>query len=36
MIIDLRCVKCEKGGDVEHLLVTLGEFVRDRWYWRMR
>ena len=33
MIIDERCVMCEngEGEDVEQLLVTLGEFVRDSW-----
>ena len=31
MIIDERCVMCESGAgeDVEHLLVTCGEFERD-------
>ena len=31
-IIDERCVMCESGvgEDVEHLLVTCGEFERDR------
>ena len=33
MILDERCVMCESGGgeDVEHLLMTCGEFERDRW-----
>ena len=32
MIIDERCVMCESGaGDVEHILVTCGEFERERW-----
>ena len=33
MIIDERYVMCEngEGKDVEPLLVTLGEFVRDLW-----
>ena len=33
MIIDKRCVMCESGAGegVEHLLVTYGEFGRDRW-----
>ena len=33
MIIDERCVMCEGGvgEDVEHLLVTCGEFERDCW-----
>ena len=32
-ITDERCVICESGAgeDVEHLLVTCGEFERDRW-----
>ena len=32
MIIDERCVMCESGAgeDVEHLLVTCGEFERDQ------
>ena len=33
MIIDERCVMCESGAeeDVEHLLMTCGEFETDRW-----
>ena len=32
MIIDERCVMCGSGReDVEHLLVTCGEFERDWW-----
>ena len=33
MNIDGRCVMCGSGAgeDVEHLLVTCGEFERDQW-----
>ena len=33
MIIDERCIMCESGAreDMEHLLVTCGEFERDWW-----
>ena len=38
MITDARCVMCESGAgeDVEHLLVTCGEFERGRWILAMR
>ena len=34
----MRGVMCESGAgkDVEHFIVTCGEFERDRWVWRMR
>ena len=33
MIIDVRCVMCERGagGDVEHILMTCGELERVKW-----
>ena len=35
MIVDKRCMMCRSGAgeDVEHLLVTCGEFERDSGYW---